>query len=256
MRLNRWLRQRLETLLRARGYQLREIGAPPRGFPASLAYVRSTGISPRTVFDVGVGRGTPWLYEAFPEAKFVLFEPLSVFEPDLERLQSRYGADVHRLALSNRSGVADFHSNVEFPTSSSLYEIDPHFQELAKRLQQEHRFERQVVTVDTLDRLNTYAPPYVIKLDVEGSEIDVLRGAQATLARTELLVTEMSVMRRLRSEPTFAEMIAHLDAWGFELFDIPNLAQARENGPLLYLDAVFVPRRLGGLPQETHPPSA
>src|SRR5262245_29527019 len=97
--LTKWLREQIEHFLRWRGYELKEIGSPLRGFSQCLAYAKSRGLAPRTVFDVGVGHGTPWLYNAFTDAKLVLFEPLSVFDAELEALARRHGADLARVAL-------------------------------------------------------------------------------------------------------------------------------------------------------------
>jgi FkbM family methyltransferase len=233
------MRSFVERVLRGFGYELKAAGSPPRGFPASLAHARAAGLAPRTVFDVGVGWGTPWLYAAFPQAKHVLFEPLAVFGADLDRLAAELSADVHRVALSNRSGTATFRRHIDFPTSSSLYDIDPQFDAYSRRVQRQHRFADQTVPLATLDELNRYEPPFVLKLDVEGAERDVIEGARNTLRSTDLLIAEISVMKRRRGEPGFADMVGLLDSVGFELFDIPDMAQAAD-GTLLYLDAVFV----------------
>src|SRR5262245_35305815 len=172
--LTRWLREQLEHILRWRGYELKEIGYPLRGFPPCLAYAKSRGLAPRTVFDVGVGHGTPWLYNAFTEAKLVLVEPLSVFDAELEALACRHDADLARVALSNRPGKTQLNLNVEFPTSSSLNDFDPGFNHFTVETQREHHFERVPVDMETLDRLNHYEPPFVLKLDVEGAERQVL----------------------------------------------------------------------------------
>lgn len=236
--LKRWI----VGLLRTRGYELKEIDEPPRGYEACLRYAKARGLIPKTVFDVGVGNGTPWLYDAFPEAKLVLFEPLNVFRPDLDAIAKRYDADVHHVALAETPGQADLNRNIGHPTSSSLLNIDPKFAKYAVHVQADHRYQPEVVAVDTLDRLNQYEPPYVLKLDVEGAEVRVLEGARKTLRDTQFLVAEMSVLRRQSGEPTFAEMIDFLQECGFELFDIPYLAQAKDNGQLIYLDAAFVPK--------------
>src|SRR5262245_2219095 len=228
-------------MLRWRGYELKDMGSPLRGFAQCLAYAKTRGLAPRTVFDVGVGHGTPWLYDAFPEAKLVLFEPLPAFDAELEALAHRRGADLARVALLNRLGKAELNFNVDFPTSSSLNDIDPEYKRFAEA-RGKPNFERITVSLETLDRMNHYDPPYVLKLDVEGAEREVLEGSRDTLRDTDFLIVEMSVMRRFRGEPTFAAMIAFLDECGFELFDIPSITQTESFGQLAYLDAAFVPK--------------
>jgi hypothetical protein len=125
--------------------------------------------------------------------------------------------------------------NLDYPTSSSLRRLDSGFAHFAAKVQREHRFREDNVKVDTLDRLNKYEPPYVLKLDVEGSERDVLAGATETLRRTDFLLLEISVMHRRTNEPSFAETI--------EFFDIPSLSQTHGTPQLIYLDAAFVPKR-------------
>lgn len=240
--MKRTIRKWLETILRSRSYELKVIGSPLRGFSGCLGYAKSRGLSPNTVFDVGVGYGTPWLYEAFPRRKLVLFEPLAIFEGILKDLARQYQADAHRVALGSKSGVAQLQVNVGYPTSSSLLPMDSTFAEFASRVQQAHEFRSQDVPVDTLDNLNSYEPPYVLKLDVEGGERAVLEGAQRTLGKTDLLLLEISVMHRRTHEPSFAEMIEFLDTCGFELFDIPSLSQTHGTEQLIYLDAAFVPK--------------
>jgi len=240
--MRRLLKRGLESLLRVRGYELKEINSPLRGFTGCLDYASTRGLTPKTVFDVGVGNGTPWLYNAFPEAQIVLFEPLSVFDSDVEALKRRYGAVSHKVALGRAPGTATINVNVEHPTSSSLLALDSLFADFATKVQREHHFRPETVAIDTLDRLNSYEPPYVLKLDVEGGERAVLEGAHETLRKTEYMLIEMSVMHRHNDGPRFAEMVEFIDSCGFELFDIPSLSQTKGTAQLIYLDAAFVPK--------------
>ena len=52
--------------------------------------VTKARFSPRTVVDVGAGRGTPQLYQAFPEAYHFLVEPLTEYEFDLRKALEPY----------------------------------------------------------------------------------------------------------------------------------------------------------------------
>jgi hypothetical protein len=56
----------------------------------TLGEVNKARFSPRTVVDVGAGRGTPQLYEAFPEAYHFLVEPLTEYESDLSKALKPY----------------------------------------------------------------------------------------------------------------------------------------------------------------------
>ena len=230
-----------EKLLALRGYELKETGDPPRGFAAMLELAVRCGLAPGTVFDVGVGNGTPWLYDGFPHAKHVLFEPLDEFQPGLQTLAAELKADLHQVALSDTPRTVDFHASQTSATSSSLKTMDSEFAKFAEQSLTAHKFVTQTVKTQRLDDFDRYRPPYVLKIDVEGAELMVLEGARRTLEQTELIIAEISVMRRYSDEPTFAETIAALDGLGFELFDIPELSQAH-NGPLIYLDAAFVPK--------------
>ena len=56
--------------------------------------MRQRGFEPATVIDVGAGRGTRYLYLAFPDAHHVLLEPLSDFEPELRRQVAIRSGDI------------------------------------------------------------------------------------------------------------------------------------------------------------------
>jgi hypothetical protein len=56
----------------------------------TLGVVKKARFTPRTIVDVGAGRGTPHLYEAFPEAYHLLVEPLMEYESDLRKALQPY----------------------------------------------------------------------------------------------------------------------------------------------------------------------
>ena len=234
----------LERLIDRYGYELKEKARSPSGPRQFLSMLAESGYQPATVFDVGVGYGTPWLYEAFPEAYFVLVEPNRDLEPKLGEICKQYRGEYHLLAAGPQASQATMKINENQVTSSSLLPLEiEYLEKLGKR--SIHRNEHdQVVDVRPLDELvaDRMKRPFLLKLDVEGYESEVLRGASAMLRDTDLIVTEISVTKRFEGEKLFGDFIAQLESLDFQLFDILNLEQMRPGSPLSYMDAVFLKR--------------
>jgi hypothetical protein len=50
-------------------------------FGRLVVHLQSAQLTPKTIFDVGVADGTPWLYDTFPQAHFFLFDPTPQSRP-------------------------------------------------------------------------------------------------------------------------------------------------------------------------------
>jgi hypothetical protein len=81
----------------------------------------------------------------------------------------------------------------------------------------------------------------MLKLDVQGAELDVLRGAARTLAGIEVIVIELSLQEYNKGAPLIAEVMARLDALGFALFDMFGVSRTPA-GVLLQSDGIFLRR--------------
>ena len=156
--------------------RVRRDGRDKRHFDAIFA---STLASDDLAVDIGanVGAVAASIVRAAPGAKHVLVEPL----PDLAaRLAEQFpGCEVHAVACSDHEGSERFVRVVERPTRSGL---DPG--EITAGM----TTEELVVPVTTLDALLAGRLPKLVKIDVEGTELDVLRGAAHTLTTARPLV--------------------------------------------------------------------
>lgn len=236
MKLTTMTRSLLRSLLAKFGYDLQIIGMPVRGFRNFLEFVKISGIKPATVFDIGVGYGTPWLYEAFPEARFVLIEPQTEFEPYLKRICESINAEYHLVGVGKEERSTQIYRPHNSPTGSSF--LPPTKQ--AEDIWGTHSRSDSTMQIVKLDRFKDRNGPFLLKIDTEGFELEVLQGASSILENTDLVIMEVAVVKRHEGEADLIELGTILKKHGFRLMDIPVLTQQSNKGPLLYMDVAFV----------------
>jgi len=191
------------------------------------------GLTAATVVDVGAATGTPDLYRSFPDAHLVLVDPLVEHERPLRNWADRRG-EYHLLALGERQGTLTM--NVlerALGMSSALTSIIDRTREEPVSRQVD------VTTLDTLYEQRRWTPPFGLKIDTEGYEDRVLKGARRTLAETQFVIAEVSVARRFEGGHSFAQLIALLDEAGFALTDVLDGLKWSHSGEMIFMDALF-----------------
>jgi len=102
---------------------------------------------------------------------------------------------------------------------------------------------RLELTTQQLDQVlaengRSATPVDLIKLDVQGYELEVLKGAEQALARTDIVIAEASIMQINQGCPLIADVVAYLTQRDFVLVDL--VSQVRfANGALWQTDLVF-----------------
>jgi len=160
------------------------------------------------------------------------------FEPDAtecDRLQdspSSANYHIYPLALGKQRERRLF-SVCRYPGGSSFYPADMEF---IRRFPSGYADELTVVqtleveTVSLDEFVHDYEIPSIdfLKLDVEGSELDILQGAKETLKSSILgLSLEVLFHASMRHQPTFSEIDQFLQGMGFQLFDLDIYRHAR-----------------------------
>ena len=97
----------------------------------------------------------------------------------------------------------------------------------------------ETTTVDTLAAGRSVA---VLKIDVQGSEREVLTGAEQTLPRTQAVLLEVTFVSHYQGDATFPWLHNFLTDEGFELVGLsdPFLSQ---QGRMLWCDACYLRHR-------------
>jgi FkbM family methyltransferase len=203
----------------------------------SIANLKRNGLDPRTIIDVGahVGDWTRTVRRTFPDAAILMVEADPERRPALERVKQelRGPIDFHIAVLGALEKEAVPFYRMSSGAGSSV-------------LEEQTTFSREIVTLPmtTLDRLvhdRRLQGPFLLKLDVQGYELEVLRGAKAILADVEAILAEVSVLPYNRAAPLLADVVAFLAARGFVAYDVCSLARRESDGALFQTDVIFVP---------------
>lgn len=201
--------------------------------PAVLAHYRGLGLAPSTVIDVGVGPGTPELYQAFPDARLVLVEPLVEWQSELERLQRRGRTDVVIAAAGAQTGEVEIAVH-RVPTLSSMVGARP------GDAGNPVRRTVSMVRLDDLKEERGLVGPFVVKADVEGAELEVLAGAPDVLRESDLVLLEVSLFALVEGAPLFHDVVSWMHDHGYVIADIYNGHNRPLDGALAQVDVAFV----------------
>jgi FkbM family methyltransferase len=169
------IEDRIKNLLPPALYYAYKIREEMQGVEPELALLHEIVPAGRTAIDVGANRGYYSWALAGVVAKVEAFEPNPLLA-GFARAKLARKARVHEVALSDHSGTATLYIP-RSATGSSL-----HITGNLGNVYSQARVDEVQVTVATLDSYN-FRNVGFIKIDVEGSEMEVLAGARETIRR-------------------------------------------------------------------------
>lgn len=79
----------------------------------------------------------------------------------------------------------------------------------------------------------------LLKVDVQGFELDVLEGAADILPQFEVIILEVSIIR-IGPVPTFYDVMQYMDSKGYRLYDFLPMYYRPLDNALWQGDAFFV----------------
>ena len=210
---------------------------PPLALGVAAACEHETllaGLPVRTVIDVGANKGQFALLalELFPEATVHAFEPLAA---PFARLAAWSAGEArlvrHRLALAATAGPATMQVTARVDSSSLRAVTDRQVSVFPGT----HAVGTERVDTARLDGVLAPArlrPPILLKIDVQGSELDVLTGAGALLDLVAWVYVECSFEELYAGQALAPEVAAFLAAKGFVPVVHWNVARDRAGHPI------------------------
>jgi len=199
----------------------------------ALEFVKSQGIVPNTIFDIGVANGTFDLYEVFPNTKIVLVEPLEEYSKYMASLSNQYDVEIVKAAASNINGLIEINVHEDLVGSTLLREKEGEKVDGVKRMVSSIR-------IDQLAERKNYRPPFLVKADVQGAELLVVEGMEGILQNIEVIILETSLFGFFIDGPQFYDVISFMKKKGFVVYDIFDGRNRLIDDALAQVDVMFV----------------
>jgi FkbM family methyltransferase len=191
---------------------------PPGTFTSTLVGLFQKGVRYATVFDAGCADGHFYVLHhrlgLFPGSIVVNIDPNLIYEDSLKQIKDVMGGHYVIAAASDCEGEVEM-TTAAHPYWNSLRPPDDAYWEKNNRLNS-GTVKIPAVTLDGLAVKLGLSGPYLVKLDVQGVEEQVLRGAREVLGQTHVVICECEV------DEFQAVNKALVDA-GFGLYDLTQL---------------------------------
>ena len=194
-----------------------------------------------TILDVGANAGqfSSAILSVHPNAMVHAFEPI----PEcFELLQCRFSGikrfEAHSVAISDSNTSAEFEVN-ESSASSSLLPLDDTHKRMYPGARKTKKIRVKVMTLDSWAEGRELKGPVRLKLDVQGNEFRVLRGASRVLHRVDYVLTEVNIGAMYKGQASFQEIHDILYRSGLEFIDFFPEKRSPDTLLCLFGDALF-----------------
>lgn len=208
---------------------------PTRSFEAFFEHLKRLGYAPSVCIDVGAATGTESIYNAFPDAFHIAFEPLPDFKEKLKETLSPFRHIIKDCALASNAGQATLLRHDDLFGSSIMH---------GRNVDEENVVQIRKSTLDIELSDCDLDGSVVLKTDCQGSDLLVLQGGIETLSKCDVVIVEASLFRFWgQHQPDFFDIVSFMYAQGFALYDLLDGLYRPRDAALGQLDLVFVKDR-------------
>jgi FkbM family methyltransferase len=204
----------------------------------AITTLGSLGVEFGCVLDVGVQRETAALKQSLPHIRHHLFEPVPDYFKHIKTNYADLKYVLHPIAISEKDGIAYL---------NSVGRIESNQNEISHSWLSETAIppgtpgyvsskEIKVRSLDSvLPEIEDINPLYFLKIDIDGLDLAVLKGATETLKHTGVVMIEATIQNLI-------DRATYLSNHGFTLIDIVDPAYYK--GVLWQADLIFASKRL------------
>lgn len=196
------------------------------------------------IFDVGAydGRSLEKYKKMFPKSHVHSFEPTpNMFNHLTEKFGSNSTITLHNVALSSQVGEASFFINNSLLTNSLLQSAGNDYVASQQSYANQQEIKVKTETVDAVIEKQKLSKIDILKIDAQGADLQVLKGASDALRSRsiKLILVEVEFLQLYKEQPLFHDLSAFLHSFEYNLYSLYNISISKK-GEMIYGDAIFL----------------
>lgn len=244
-----YMKRIIKKIFKLSGYEIRklqskivDIGSDQRPIGRMdllLEDLKKRGLICQSILDVGAN-STDWSRMAkkiFPSAAFCLIEPQVEMQQELEIFCNEFENSIYFLAGAGaKKDILTLTIWDDLAGSSFLPQANDNLKNTGKQR------EVEILTIDDLLNSSKIKLPELIKLDIQGFELEALKGARKTFGNTEVYILEVSLFSfsDVPGMPILSDIINFMLEKDYVVYDFPGFLRRPLDGALGQCDICFV----------------
>ncbi|MGI9461987.1 MAG: FkbM family methyltransferase [Alphaproteobacteria bacterium] len=183
----------------------------------------------KTVIDIGASDGSwsKWVMRFYPKAKYKLIEANPVHLPALKKFcQIHKNTEYVLAAAGSRDGDCFFDDSAPFGGQAWHVKTG------------RHKTKLPMAKIDSLVKQKKWQPPFLLKLDTHGVEMDIIKGAEKMLQHTELAIIE--AYTPATTLISFYQLCFEMEKRGFAVVDFSEPLWRPKDLLLWQMDLFFI----------------
>ena len=185
-----------------------------QGETMRLEEVRDMGINPNAILDIGAHTGQfhSWSKRVWPDVGVFMIEANPLHESHLDKLAMMNGDKYLIAALGDEEREVTFYTRSDKPhTEGNSYYKESAWWDIPQLVQESK------VTLQKLDNIFEEEAVFdLIKIDTQGSELDILKGGEKLISKATIVVLEIAFIEYNEGAPTSEELTNYMNSIGFE----------------------------------------
>ena len=205
-----------------------------------LEEVRDMDINPNAILDIGAHTGQfhSWSKRVWPDVGVFMIEANPLHESHLDKLAMMNGDNYLIAALGDEEREVTFYTRSDKPhTEGNSYYKEANYWDIPQLVQESKTKLKKLDNIFEDD-----ATFELIKIDTQGSELDILKGGKELVKRALAVVLEVSLIEYNEGAPSAEETINYMNKIGFE--ERMSIGEHYDGETIVQKDILFTNKEL------------